>query len=309
MAKHLFVFLSIIALVSLPGFVGCSSTSSPEGPAATEVTDQIGRVVHITHVPQRIISLAPSNTEILYALGLEDRVIGVTSYDDYPPEVKEKPEVGGFFDPNLETIVAMDPDLILATAIHENEVIPQMEQHGLNVVALDPKSLDEVMEAITLVGKITDAEKEASGLVDDLQARISAITDKTRDLPESQRPRVFYITWHDPLITVGSGNFGDDLIEKAGGTNITHNLEGSPTVTLEEVVQANPQVIIAGIGMGTGEDLPLQFALDETRLKDTDARLNDRVKAVSIDLAGRPGPRIVDGLEQFARIIHPELFE
>lgn len=300
--------LFIVALV-LTGLVGCGREPSTETPARNEFTDQAGRVVHFDKVPQKIVSLAPSNTEILFALGLGDKVVGVTDYCDYPPEAKEKTHVGGYWTPDVETIVSLAPDLVVAQALHESEVIPQLEKYGITTVVLEPKTLDEVLDAITLVGKITEKTKEASTLVKDLRSRIDKVTNKTRDLTASERPGVFYITWHDPLITVGAGNLGEDLIDKAGGVNIFHNLEGSPTVSLEEVVQANPSVIIAGIGMGTGEDLPLQFARNESRLSGTSALINDRVYSVSIDLSGRPGPRIVDALEQFARMIHPELFE
>lgn len=300
--------LFIVALV-LTGLVGCGREPSTETPSRNEFTDQAGRVVHFDKVPQKIVSLAPSNTEILFALGLGVRVVGVTDYCDYPPEAKEKTHVGGYWTPNVETIVSLAPDLVVAQSLHESEVIPQLEKYGMTTIVLEPKTLDEVLDAITLVGKITEKTKEASTLVKDLQSRIDKVTNKTKNLAESERPSVFFITWHDPLITVGSNNLIDDLIIKAGGRNIFHNLEGSPTVSLEEVLQANPGVIIAGIGMGTGEDLPLQFARDESRLSGTSALINDRVYSVSIDLSGRPGPRIVDALEQFARMIHPELFK
>ena len=305
MFKRFTVFIFIMALFVLPGLAGCSPEPGTESLSSNEFLDQAGRVVRFDKAPQKIVSLAPSNTEILFALGLGEKVVGVTDYCDYPPEAKEKPSIGGFFTPNVEIIVSLAPDLILAESNHIAEVIPQLEKLGLKAVVLDPLTLGEVLEAISLVGKITGKTKEASRLVKDMESRIEKVTDKAKDLPESKRPRVFYITWHDPLITVGSKNLGDDLIEKAGGVNIFHVLEGAPIVSLEEVVQANPDVIIAGIGMGTGEDLPLQFVRDESRLAGTNALKNNRVYSVSIDLAGRPGPRIVDALEDFLAAIHP----
>ncbi len=307
MTKYLRVsFIIILLAISA---ICCTPAKSAEGIYPIEITDQTGRLVKFTKVSVRIISLAPSNTEILYALGLKDQVVGVTDYDDYPPEVKEKNSIGSFFSPNIETIVALNPDLILATTVHVGEVIPHLENLGLKVVALDPKSVDEVLAAINIVGKITGKEEEARSLTTGMQNRIQAITSKTNSLPETKKPSVFYITWHDPIQTSGSGNLGDDLIMKAGGRNIFHKLEGAPFVSLEEVVQANPEVIIAGIGMGTGGDATLQLALNEPRFRSTTARLNNRIYPVDINLVGRPGPRIVDGLEQFARLIHPELFK
>jgi len=269
----------------------------------------LGRTVGFTRIPERIVSLAPSNTEILFALGLADKVVAVTDYCDYPPEAKEKASIGGFSTPNIENVVALSPDLVVATSIHQEQVIPNLEQRGITVFALAPKTLDEVLEAITLVGEITGQEKEASKLVGEMSERIRAVTDKTGNLTEAQKPRVFYITWHDPLMTAGAGTLHDELIQKAGGTNIARNLTGYAGITLEAVIDANPEVMIAGVGMGTGADAPLQFALTEPRLRNNDARLNNRVYAIDVDLVGRAGPRIVDALEQFARFIHPELFK
>ena len=304
--KNLVTGVIVIALL-LAGLLGCNDETEKETQAKTEFTDQAGRVIHLDGIPQKIVSLAPSNTEILFTLGLGDKVVGVTDYCDYPPEAKEKTHIGGYWTPDVETIVSLEPDLVVAQSLHEAEVIPQLEQHGLTAVVLEPITIDEVLDAITLIGKITGKTDEAATLTKEMQKRIDNVTGKTKGLAESQRPGVFYLTWHDPLITVGHDNLGEDLIVKAGGINIFHALEGSPTVSLEEVIQANPDVIIAGIGMGTGADMPLQFAHDESRLAGTSARQNNRIYSVSIDLAGRPGPRIVDALEIFLAAIHPEL--
>jgi iron complex transport system substrate-binding protein len=201
----------------------------------------------------------------------------------------------------------MNPDLVLATEIHQARVIPQLESQGLTVVVLNPKTVDEVLASITLVGKVTGKEKEAASLVADMQKRIKAVTDKTSKLSESQKPRVFYIVWHDPLMTAGAGTFHDELIQMAGGVNIAHDLNGYAVISMETVINANPEVIIAGIGMGTGEDLPLQFVKTESRLQDVDARKNERIYSTNMDIVGRPGPRIVDALEEFLKLIHPEL--
>jgi iron complex transport system substrate-binding protein len=239
---------------------------------------------------------------------LGGRVVGVTDYCNYPPEAQGKPSVGGFSTPNIEEVVALSPDLILATSIHEKRIIPQLEGRGMTVFALNPTTLDEVLESITLVGEITGKNEEASQLVAEMRNRIKAVTDRTSALAETEKPRVFYVTWHDPLKTAGSGTRHDELIAKAGGINIAQELPGYADISLEAVIQANPEVIIAGVGMGSGEDLPLEFVKTEPRLGDVDARINNRVYSIDVDLAGRPGPRIVDALEQFAEFMHPELF-
>lgn len=271
--------------------------------------DGLGRTVNIEEVPETIISLAPSNTEILYALGLEDKLVGVTEYCDYPEAAQDKPKIGGFNTVDIERVVEIQPDLILAANIHRDEAIPALERLGLTVLALDPKTPDEVLEAITLVGRCTGSEDEASLLVTEMSNRINAVTDETDNLTPAQRLRVFYVTWHNPLMTVGSGGLHNELIQLAGGTNIFQDLtESYPKIGLEAVIEANPQVIITGVGMGTGEDLPFQFVSTEPRLEDVDARINNRVYAIATDLMGRSGPRVVDTLEQLAEMIHPEIF-
>ncbi len=234
--------------------------------------------------------------------------MAVTSYDNYPPEVKQKPNVGGFSDPSIEKIVSLSPDLVVAAPIHEKQIIPELEAKGITVLALAPETLDDVMSAITLVGKVTETSAKATEVVSGMEKRIKAVTDKTDKLSASQRPKVLYIVWNDPLMASGLGTFHDELIKKAGGVNIVQD-KGYPTISLETVITDNPEVILAGIGMGEGQDAPLKFAQSEPRLRAVSARVNNRVYGIDSDLSGRAGPRIVDVLEQFAQLIHPELFK
>ncbi len=298
--------LASVVMSSL--FTACAAPADEVAPSPIEITDQLGRTVRLDRIPQRIVSIAPSNTEILFALGLADKVVGITDYCDYPPEAKEKPSIGGFSTPNIEEVIALSPDLILAASRHEKEIIPQLEERGMAVFALHLKTLDEALEAITLVGEITGKEEEASKLLAEMQNRIKAVTDKTNSLPEDKKPSVFYLTWHDPLKTSGSRTLLDELIQKAGGRNIFSDVIGTASVDLEVLVARNPQVMIAGIGMGSGEDKPFQFLKTESRLRNTEAAKNGRIYGIDLDLTGRAGPRIVDGLERFARCIHPEIF-
>jgi len=273
-----------------------------------DVTDQMGRQVRIEKMPESIVSLSPSNTEIIYALGLGEKLVGVTEFCDYPEVAKDKPKVGGFSTVDIERVIEIEPDLILAANIHKKEVIPGLERLGLTVVCLDATTLEEVLEGISLVGKCTGKEEEASQLVNEMRGRIEAITTKTANLTEAQKPRVFFIMWHDPLMSVGL-ELRHDLIVEAGGINIVEELgEAYPSVSLEWVIDNNPEVIIVATGMGTGEDLPFQFALDEERLAGVDARLNNRVYQINTDLIGRNGSRIAQGLELMAKMIHPEIF-
>ena len=286
------------------------TTLSPEttAPSPVTITDQTGKTITFNAPPQRIVSLAPSNTEILFALGLGEKIAGVTDSCNYPPEAKQKPSIGGFSTTNIEQVLAKNPDLVLAANIHKSKIVPQLEARGLTVLVLDPKNIDEVLAAITLVGQVTGKATEAKALTDNMQKRNNAVEEKI--IPLSYRPSVCFIVWHDPLMIAGSGTYHDELIEKAGGYNIGHTFAGySKDYSLENLIMANPAVIIVGIGMGDGEDKPLQFIKSESRLKDIDARKNNQVYAINQDIAGRAGPRIVDALEQFAKFIHPEVFK
>jgi len=294
---------SFLLFLPLTFLLACSS-ATPTPPGA--VVDDLGRSVSIVNEPQRIISLAPSNTEILFSLGLGDKVVGVTDYCNYPPEALNKTKIGGFSTPDIEKIVALQPDLILAADIDKTEVIPALEGHGLTVFALDPKDLDGILKDISMVGKITGKEKEANELVTQMGNRIRAITDKTKNLEE--RPRVFYITFHNPLWTVGVGSFIHELVDKSGGVNIFQDIAGNKAVNIELVIARNPEVIIASTGHGAAGGQPFEWAKTESRLQATEARKNNRIYEIDADLVSRSGPRIVDGLEWLAYFIHPEIF-
>lgn len=300
----------IISLILLSLLAACVPQSEEAKSSPIGIIDQLGRTVTLeTTDPQRIVSLAPSHTETLYALGLGDRLVAVTDYCNYPPEAEEKPSIGGFSTPNIEEVVAMDPDLILATNIHEAEVIAQLEAKGFTVVAVNPTTIDEVIESITLIGKVTGAEEAAASLVADMQSHIKAVTDKTGTLTEAEKPHALYIVWHDPLMAAGAGTLQDKLIRTAGGINVADDLDRYATISLEVVIASNPQVMIAGSGHGSGGEMTFEYIQTDARLKDTDARQNGRVFSINSDLASRPTPRIVEALEQFARFIHPELFK
>jgi len=273
------------------------------------ITDQEGRTVTINSVPQKIISLSPGITECLFALGLDDRIAGVTEYCDYPEEALDKPKVGGFSTVDIEKVTEIGPDLILAGDIHMAEIVPALEALNLTVVILEPKSLNDVMEALEIIGNVADVEEVATSIVEDMKLRIKAITDQTSILSDEQKPRVFYILWHNPLMSVGTDTRIHELIVMAGGINIAAELGlGYPTISIEAVIAADPQVIIAGAGHGSGANATYLFAKEDEFLADVSARVNGRVYGLLADLVSRPSPRLVDGLELMAKIIHPEIF-
>jgi len=304
--------ICLVALVLAVG--GCTTkvgnTAVPAGSGfPLQLIDQGGDNVTISKLPERIISLAPSNTEIIYALGLGDKLVAGTEYDDYPEEARSKPKIGGYTNVDIEKVVSFQPDLVVAADAHWNTVTPELKRLGITVITLYPESLDGVMASIELVGRATGTEDKASELVSEMRARIKAVTDKTDALPASQRPGVLYVLWHDPLMTVGPHTIISEMITKAGGSNIAAGLDSDyPTMNLEAVISANPGVIVADGGHGDAISLPYDFAQNEPRLAAVDARQNGRIYQIDSDIVTIPGPRIVDGLEEMARLLHPEIF-
>lgn len=281
------------------GGTGSLSTSYP-----LTITDDEGRQVTIPAEPKRVLSYAPSNTEILYALGQEDRIVGVDKFSDYPPRVKEKPSVGGLTDPNYEKIAELKPDLVLTITVGD-QVRGELERLGLPVVVIQPRSLEETLKSIQLVGLVVNAQAEAGELVRTLRVRIEAVSNRVKDVPEESRPRVFYEVWNDPLMTAGPGSFIDDLIRVAGGRNVAHDADQAwPQFSLEMLVERDPQVILTTF-QSTLADVAEG---SRTGWADLEAVREGRVYLVDENLVSRPGPRIVDALEEFAELLHPNLF-
>jgi len=287
-------------LVALLSLILVLTACGPGSQTPTQyVFDDLGRLVAINGTPQRIISLAPSNTEILFALGLGDKVVGVTNLCNYPPEALDKEKVGEYPIPDIEKIVALNSDLILVAHGTPMDVINSMAGLGLTVFGIKTTDLDDLLNDIRRIAEITDKEVEAQALTCEMESRIQAVTNQTDEL--EQRPRVFYVVWHDPLWTAGSGTFIHELIEKGGGVNIFQNVSGYPTISVEEVIARDPEIII------TSED-SYDWAMNATELASTNASQTGRIYTLDDDLVQRPGPRLVEGLEWFAHFIHPEIF-
>lgn len=286
----------LVVLVLAPVSSSCNSRA-PEGSGLRQVTDEIGRAILVKPEPQRIVSLAPSITETLFALGLGDRIVGVTSYCDYPAEAAAKQKVGDTLRPSIERIVALKTDLVIAsTASQLQQFVYNLDEVRIPVYVSDPRGVDATVESILKIGELTGATTQARELTASLRARVESVRSR---LSGTERPRVLCILGSAPLITVGSRSFITDLINEAGGRSISEDLSGDyPQYSLETAVAKRPEVIF----LQTGEpDLP-------ERLKETPAGRSGRVFHIDDNLLLRPGPRIVDGLEQMAKRLHPEVF-
>ena len=336
MKRYITGFLSLLIIAGLMLSIACACPPPPEEtvpppPPPTEekppqetkpepkaeelpsfpltVVDDLGRTIEIKELPQRIVSLAPSNTEILFALGLEDKIVGTTDYCDYPEAAKSKTRVAGYTMPDMEKLISLEPDLVLAEAIHEKTVLPALEELGLTVIVGSATSVDIVLSDITLVGQVNGKSGTAAQVVNGLTQRVEAITSKTESLTSEERLRVLYVCWHKPIWTMGAETFINDLIWKAGGINVfADDFEKSRVVSMEAVVTENPQVIIVS-GMATTGSLVYNSIKNESRLRGVEAIVKNQVYKISdANLIERPGPRIVDGLEEVAKLIHPEIF-
>jgi iron complex transport system substrate-binding protein len=300
--KALVVFAVLLSLV-IGMAVGCSQGFEPG-----TYTDDMGRGVSIEEVPQRIVCFGPSITEIAFALGLGERVVGVDDFSDYPAEAQDLPKVGSAFAPSIESLVALEPDLVL-TLEHE-EFNSELEALGITHLILDPKDIDNILTNIELVGAVTDTVDEAAALVESLEERIADVQDRVAG---GDLLSVFYIVdATDPTLpwTAGPGSFIDALITMAGGENVAHDAPYAwPQFSIEEVVSADPDVIIVQTMLGGIPTITIEDLQAHPIWGEMSAVKQGRVYLVDGDLVSRSGPRIVDGLEALAEAIHPELFD
>jgi iron complex transport system substrate-binding protein len=278
-------------------------TSAPTEVAIT-VEDGVGNILTFESAPQRIISLAPNHTEVLYALGLGDRVVGVTEYCNYPPEAAEKPKVGDFVNTDLELVVGLEPDLVLATTMHMAETVPAIQERGIPVFVLDPQSVASVMDEIRTLGRITGREAAADALVADMQARIDAVQQKVKDAP---RPKVFWELGPE-LFTVGPNTFVNDLINLAGGENVAADADTPwPQLSVEAIILKDPDVIVLA-DHNYGQTV--EMVKERPGWEDIAAvKEGSIIEITNDDIVSRPGPRLVEGLEFLAKALHPDLFE
>ncbi|MBU1158163.1 MAG: cobalamin-binding protein [Candidatus Thermoplasmatota archaeon] len=268
------------------------------------ITDDYNRTITLPGIPQRIVSIAPTTTEILFAVGAGDQVVGVDDYSDYPAEALTKTRVGSF-QLSIETILSLEPDLIVCGDLVPVDDLEPLEVQGIPYFVFATRTIDAVLKDIALAGILTGHVQESEALLDGLRARIDAITEKTLD-SSVETPKV-YVEYY-PLWTYGPGSFGDDLIRLAGGINIAANTTSEyPEVTSEFVISSDPDVIIFTLGAmttTTADEISERPGWDQIT-----AIADDAIYSIDDNIVSRYGPRIVDGLEQLAELIHPELFE
>jgi iron complex transport system substrate-binding protein len=269
-------------------------------------TDEVGREVILNFPPKRIVSLAPNITEILYALGIEEEIVGVTVHCNYPEKVKEKPKVGSFINIDFERLITLKPDLILATAVgNTREMVDRLDKLGYPIYVIFPKNIQDIMQSILNIGHIVNREKEAYVMINEMKLRLNRVLERTKGLA---RPKVFLQIGEAPIVTVGKGSFGDDLIRLSGGENIAGKEEQRyPRLSMEEIVKRSPEVIIISSMNPKGDYKKILY--EWSRWKIIPAIKNNRIHLINSDLIDRPSPRIIEALEVISRIIHPSAFD
>jgi len=308
--KYVLATLIIVVLVvAVYAYIAHQGVDEFEG---GDLVDDMGYSLSLTSPPERIVSLAPSNTEILFAVGAGDKVVGVTNFCNYPydfaawVEAGNMTSIGSFKNPSVEPIVVLDPDLVLASK-QSVDAVASLRNLGVNVLVLDAKNISGVLRDILLIGRAADRYSEAVALESDLRQKIDAIANQAADATST--PKVYHEVY--PSMSAGPETFIDELITLAGGKNIFHDASTRyPTVSSEAVIEKNPDIMVfPDKYMGreqfseTMEDLKNRPGWDLISAVQTDA-----IYEINSDIISRAGPRLADALETLAKMIHPEIF-
>lgn len=309
----IFLLMTLALVIS-----ACTPTAAAAEPTSTlaaeftpvSFTDAVGNEVVITEQPDRIVSLAPSITESLYAIGAGDLMVGRTEYCDYPEEVAELPTIGGFSASSISTeaIIDLEPDVVIGGSIYQTEVVDALTTAGITAFILEPNSVQEIIDSLSLLGQITGDTAGADEVVVDMQSRISAVEDIVATISEDERVTVFYEVWNDPYMTTTDQTFIGELVNLAGGVNIFADLtEDYPSISAEEIIEKDPQVILGP--SDHGDQLTVEMITTREGWGDLSAVANERIYIIDGNIVSRAGPRVVDALEAIAVSLYPDYFE
>src|SRR6202040_1455241 len=274
-------------------------------PALREVTDEAGRTIRIPQNPHRIVSLAPGLTETIYALGLQDLLVGDTDYCDFPPEAQHKPKVGGAINPSIEAIADLHPDLVLVTkSLNRLDTVNSLANLGIPSYAIDPQSVASIISSTQRLAEIMGAPEAGEALAKDLERHLAGIQRRVAPFP---RRSVLFIVWTQPLISVGKQTFIADALQYAGAASIVDSVENWPKVSLEEVARLQPEFLVFPDTHTETTPLNIEALSDLPGWRILNAVRNHRY-AKTGDAIDRPAPRIVSAIEELARQFHPEAF-
>ena len=317
------VSLLFVMLLAVGVMIGCSNETKEESASNSKetkqattqafpvtLTDGSGEEVTIKEEPKRIVSVIPSNTEIAFAVGLGDRIVGVSDYDTYPAETKDIEKIGGL-DINTEKVVSLKPDLVLAHSSNmaNNGGVEQLKEMGLTVLVVnDAKNFDKVYESIEMIGKATGESENAAAVVTDMQAKLKDVKEKAKAVTADERKNVFIEVSPLPEIySPGKNTFMDEMLQIINADNVAGDLEGWAKMDEESIVAANPDVIITTHGYRTKD--ANSEVLKRNGWEEVNAIKNKQVFSVNSDLIDHPGPRLVEGVEELGKAIYPDIFD
>jgi iron complex transport system substrate-binding protein len=299
------ILLLLIFVLLLSGCQQQNTAGSDKTTGAIVVTDDSGTQLKLDKYPERIISLTPNNTEILFALGLGERVVGVTTYCDYPEEVSQKARIGDL-QGNVEEIVALKPDLVVAKAVLNEDIVSKLRKLDVPVLCVDPESIDGVYRSIELIAKVTGTESKGDNLISEMKANISAVQQKVAEIPEEERLKVFIEVGNEPLYTAGGDTYVDELVRLAGGINIAGDITGYQMYSLETVVKCNPDAILAADSyyVDVKAEVKKRPGWDTVKAVQKGHIITD----IDTNLVNRAGPRSAMAVETVAKALYPDLF-
>lgn len=299
--KKLSIVVAAVLVVALLLIVGCSNKGGPSA-GSISFKDDSGRTFSLDKPARRVVSLAPSNTEIIYWLGADKKLVGVTTYCDYPAAAKKKTKIGDFATPNVEKIAAVEPQVVMATGGLQDTVVKSLGGLGIKVVVFDPTTIDGVIKDISRAARILGVEDQIAGKIDGLKKRVAAVRDKAKGL---EARKVFFEVYNQPLTAAGGGTLIDSMITTAGGTNIGAAAGSQfPQYSEEQLFNEAPYAYVAVKGTQQNpSDISKRPGYDRLA-----AVKDGRVYVVEDNLFVRSGPRALDGLEALAKITHREVF-
>ncbi len=294
---------SKILVVLMLGLVFLTSCGNNKGGVSQnkeiKIVDDFGNKVALDKEVKKIVSLSPSTTEVLFALGLDEKIVGVSDYCDYPAKALEKEKIGGFADANLEKIIGLSPDLVVSAGGEKKEANEILKNANIEVAVFDSGTIEEVYSQIERIGILTGREDAAEKLVGDMKKKEADIVTRAKEIKNKEK--VFYEIWHDPLTTAGKGSFMDELITLSGGINIAGDMDKPyPEISVEKLIEENPSIYLTTDG-GVGKTV--ETIKTREGYANIEAVKNDRVYILDANIVSRPGPRIVDALEIVYEII------
>lgn len=304
--KNLLLSIFIMLTFLFASCSGASKAPQQKNQAAAyplTITDSYNRQVTIDKRPERIVSVAPNITEIIAALNAKDRLVGRTDYCDYPQDISSVESIGSLMEPNIEKIVSLKPDIVIASSHFKKESLEKLEQLNVKVVVLNgAETFEGAYETIEKVGQVIGEKEAAEKIVSDMKKKVEEVTAKVKDAP---KPKVYYVISYGKFgdYTAGKGTFIDEAIKMAGGTNIGEDAEGW-AYSLEKIVKNDPDIIICSKYFDTKAGIS-----STAGYKDLRAVKEGKLLEIDNNMLDRQGPRLAQGLEELAKLIHPELFK